>query len=78
MWEALTRLGVSPGETVLEPGCGPGRFFALAPEGMRFIGVELDQVSGRIAKLSPAAVRLAPPAAMVGVRGTRVVTRGAE
>ena len=28
----------------------PGRFLYLAPEGMRFIGVELDCISGRIAR----------------------------
>lgn len=32
-------------------------------------------VSGRIAKLSPDAVRLETPSAIVGVRGTRVVIR---
>jgi 16S rRNA A1518/A1519 N6-dimethyltransferase RsmA/KsgA/DIM1 with predicted DNA glycosylase/AP lyase activity len=36
--------------TVLEPGCGIGNFMGLAPEGMRFIGVELDSLSGRIAR----------------------------
>ena len=35
-------------------------------------------VSGRIAKLSPDAVRLETPSAIVGVRGTRVVIRVAE
>jgi N12 class adenine-specific DNA methylase len=50
MHEALSRLGVPGTATVLEPGCGPGRFLYLAPPGMRFIGVELDSVSGRIAK----------------------------
>ena len=33
-----------------EPGCGSGRFMGQAPAGMRFIGVELDGISGRIAK----------------------------
>ena len=28
--------------TVLEPGCGTGNFLSSRPEGMRFIGVELD------------------------------------
>jgi hypothetical protein len=32
-------------------------------------------VSGRIAKLSPDAVRLETPAAIVGVRGTRLAIR---
>ena len=50
MHEALGRLGVPATATVLEPGCGPGRFLSLAPEGMRFIGVELDSLSGRIAR----------------------------
>jgi N12 class adenine-specific DNA methylase/SAM-dependent methyltransferase len=56
MYEALARLGVPPGALVLEPGCGPGRFLYLAPKPMRFIGVELDSISGRIARaLHPAA-----------------------
>src|SRR5262249_43233753 len=50
MFEALQRLGVPANATVLEPGCGPGRFLYLAPEAMHFIGVELDSISGRIAK----------------------------
>ena len=56
MHDALARLGVPGDATVLEPGCGTGNFMALAPEGMRFIGVELDGISGRIARaLHPAA-----------------------
>ncbi len=47
MHKALSRLGVPDGARVLEPGCGPGRF--IRPD-KRFIGVELDSVSGRIAK----------------------------
>ena len=39
---ALARLGVPADATVLEPGCGTGNFMDAAPEGMRFIGVELD------------------------------------
>jgi N12 class adenine-specific DNA methylase len=50
MYEALGRLGVPGTATVLEPGCGPGRFLYLAPQGLRFIGVELDRISGRIAR----------------------------
>jgi SAM-dependent methyltransferase len=50
MHEALARLGVPKSALVLEPGCGPGRFMYLAPEGMRFLGVELDGISGRIAR----------------------------
>ncbi len=47
---ALPRLGVPDGELVLEPGCGSGNFMSLAAPGMRFIGVELDAISGRIAR----------------------------
>ena len=50
MHDALARLGVPANALVLEPGCGPGRFLYLAPPGMRFIGVELDSISGRIAR----------------------------
>ena len=50
MYQGLKRLGLPDDAQVLEPGCGPGRFLYLAPKGMRFIGVELDSVSGRIAK----------------------------
>ena len=50
MFEALNRLGVPEDATVLEPGCGTGNFLRLAPEGMHFIGVELDSLSGRIAR----------------------------
>ena len=51
MHEALVRLGVPASATVLEPGCGTGNFMSLAPQGMRFLGVELDSISGRIARL---------------------------
>ena len=50
MHEALSRLGVPAHAHVLEPGAGIGNFMAHAPEGMRFIGVELDSISGRIAR----------------------------
>jgi N12 class adenine-specific DNA methylase len=48
--EAIARLGVPSNATVLEPGCGTGNFMKMAPQGMRFIGVELDSISGRIAR----------------------------
>ena len=51
MYTALARLGVPAEATVLEPGCGIGNFLAHAPVGMRFIGVELDHLSGRIARV---------------------------
>ena len=50
MFAAFKRLGVPQDATVLEPGCGAGNFLKLAPAGMHFIGVELDSLSGRIAK----------------------------
>jgi predicted RNA methylase len=46
----VARLGVPANATALEPGCGTGNFMAAAPGGMRFIGVELDSISGRIAR----------------------------
>ncbi|HEY7157097.1 MAG TPA: DEAD/DEAH box helicase family protein [Gemmataceae bacterium] len=48
--EAVGRLGVPAGATILEPGCGIGNFMSRGREGTRFIGVELDSISGRIAK----------------------------
>jgi SAM-dependent methyltransferase len=50
MYAALARLGVPQEATVLEPGCGIGTFLALAPPGVRFLGVELDRLSGCIAQ----------------------------
>src|SRR5262249_44950716 len=47
---AISRLGVPDTGTILEPGCGIGNFMTRAARGMHFIGVELDQVSGRIAR----------------------------
>lgn len=51
MHRAILRLGVPQNATVLEPGCGTGNFLSQAGEGMRFIGVEMDSISGRIARL---------------------------
>lgn len=42
---------------------------------LRVVRGVVAYVSGRIAKLSPDAVRLETPSAIVGVRGTRVVIR---
>lgn len=50
MYRAVRRLGVPAEATVLEPGCGAGNFLGRAPDGMRFTGVELDSISGRIAR----------------------------
>ena len=48
--EAISRLGIPANALVMEPGCGIGNFMSQAREGMRFIGIELDSISGRIAK----------------------------
>jgi hypothetical protein len=50
MHDAMARLSLPQEATVLEPGCGAGGFLSLAPEGQHFIGVEMDSLSGRIAK----------------------------
>ncbi len=46
----IARLGVPANATILEPGCGTGNFMAHGQPGTRFIGVEMDSISGRIAK----------------------------
>ncbi len=51
MHAALQRLGVPRNATVLEPGCGSGNFLAQAAPDMKFIGIELDAISGRIARV---------------------------
>jgi N12 class adenine-specific DNA methylase len=48
--DAIGRLGVTTNATILEPGCGIGNFMSHAQGGTRFIGVELDSISGRIAR----------------------------
>ncbi|HVX13083.1 MAG TPA: DEAD/DEAH box helicase family protein [Pirellulales bacterium] len=50
MHEALSRFGIPVAATVLEPGCGIGNFMSPAPKQTRFIGVELDGLSGRLAR----------------------------
>jgi N12 class adenine-specific DNA methylase len=47
---AIGRLGIPAGATILEPGCGIGNFMSQGKQGTRFIGIELDSISGRIAK----------------------------
>ncbi len=51
MHDGLEQLGVSPSATILEPGCGSGNFLAHGKPGQRFIGIELDSLSGRIARV---------------------------
>ncbi len=50
MHGALGRLGIPNRATILEPGCGIGNFMGQGANGHRFIGVELDSISGRIAR----------------------------
>jgi len=61
MHEAISRLGVPSNALALEPGCGIGNFMSQAPQGMRFIGVELDSISGRIARMSAPRNAALPP-----------------
>ena len=52
MYEAIARLGFSEG-SILEPSCGTGNFFGLLPDSMagsKLHGVEIDELTGRIAK----------------------------
>ncbi|GFI08465.1 RNA polymerase-associated protein RapA [Lachnospiraceae bacterium] len=52
MYEALDLLGFSQGN-ILEPSCGTGNFLGLLPDSMeksKLHGIEIDPLSGRIAK----------------------------
>lgn len=52
MYEAIGNMGFQAGN-ILEPSCGIGNFFGMLPERMRsskLYGVELDDLTGRIAK----------------------------
>ena len=52
IYEAVRNLGFQTGN-ILEPACGVGNFFGLLPEelsGSHLYGVELDSITGRIAK----------------------------
>lgn len=53
IYQALDRMGFKKGN-ILEPAMGIGNFFGMLPEKMwqsKLYGVELDSISGRIAKL---------------------------
>lgn len=53
MYQVLENLGFEKGN-ILEPSMGIGNFFGMLPEkmdGSRLYGVELDSISGRIARL---------------------------
>jgi len=52
IYEAVKNLGFQTGN-ILEPACGVGNFFGLLPNelfGSHLYGVELDRITGRIAK----------------------------
>ena len=52
MYAAIEKMGFRTGN-ILEPSCGIGNFFGLLPESMtdsKLYGVELDSLTGRIAK----------------------------
>ncbi len=52
IYDAINKMGFSTGN-VLEPAMGIGNFFGMLPESMsnsHLYGVELDEISGRIAK----------------------------
>ena len=52
IYDALVNLGFEGGR-ILEPSCGVGNFFGLLPDSMadsQLYGVELDSITGRIAK----------------------------
>lgn len=52
IYEAVGNMGFTTGN-ILEPSCGVGNFFGMLPESMsssRLYGVELDPITGRIAK----------------------------
>ena len=53
IYAAISSMGFQCGN-ILEPSCGIGNFFGLLPENMKnskLYGVELDSISGRIARL---------------------------
>lgn len=52
IYSTVERMGFSTGN-ILEPACGTGNFFGLLPDSMtdsRLYGIELDSITGRIAK----------------------------
>ena len=52
IYQAVENMGFTTGN-ILEPSCGVGNFFGLLPEKMqdsRLYGVELDSITGRIAR----------------------------
>lgn len=52
IYDTVERMGFSTGN-ILEPACGTGNFFGMLPDSMqgsKLYGVELDSITGRIAK----------------------------
>ena len=52
IYEAMEQMGFHSGN-IMEPSCGVGNFFGMLPESMsesRLYGVELDSITGRIAR----------------------------
>lgn len=52
IYDAVEQMGFTTGN-ILEPACGTGNFFGMLPESMQgsnLYGVELDSITGRIAK----------------------------
>jgi len=52
IYDAVGQMGFTTGN-ILEPACGTGHFFGMLPENMQdsnLYGVELDSITGRIAK----------------------------
>ncbi len=52
IYDAVEQMGFTTGN-ILEPACGTGHFFGMLPESMQgsnLYGVELDSITGRIAK----------------------------
>ena len=52
IYDAVEQIGFTTGK-ILEPSCGVGNFFGMLPESMagsRLYGVELDSITGRIAR----------------------------
>ena len=50
MYAALRQLGVPNDVLALEPGCGVGYVMAAAPPAWRFVAVELDGLTARVAR----------------------------
>ncbi len=80
MFSGLSRLGVPDDAQALEPGCGPGRFIYIAPEGMRFTGTDYPRsndhwrVSGTLWRVTPLQSRFKRAAVPLPINGLRLPT----